>query len=60
LKNADALRSIIDVIQHEGKFTTWNFFLQSFISLWVKTALGMTAFTTLFAFVSGDHFSNNL
>jgi len=53
LKSIDALRGVVGVLQHEGKFTAWNLIHQSFISAWVKMALGMLALTSFLSLVSG-------
>jgi len=53
VKSIDALRGVVGVLQHEGKFTAWNLIHQSFISVWVKIALGMLSLTAILSLVSG-------
>ena len=53
LKSIDALNGVVGVLQHEGKFTAWNLMHQSFISTWVKIALGMLSLTAFLSLISG-------
>ena len=53
LKGLDALRSVVNVLQSDGKFTAWSLFHHSFISMWIKTSLILVAATGIVSLIGG-------
>ncbi len=53
LKGLDALRSVVNVLQNDGKFTAWSLFHQSFISMWIKMSLILVAATGIVSLIGG-------
>ncbi len=45
LKSLDALRSMVSVLQNEGRFTAWSLIHQPFVSIWIKMSLILVAAT---------------
>jgi len=45
LKSLDALRSMVSMLQNEGRFTAWSLIHQPFISIWIKMSLILVAAT---------------
>ena len=53
LKGLDALRSVVNILQGDGKFTAWSLFQQSFISMWIKMSLILVAATGIVSLIGG-------